>query len=63
MYVLDALPMALALFVMVVCHPGRTLVGPESEFPKSPTRKEKKTAKRAREAEDLELANAKRIGG
>ena len=63
MYVLDALPMALALFVMVVCHPGRTLVGPESEFPKSPTRKEKKAAKKAREAEDLELANAKRIGG
>ena len=63
MYVLDALPMALALFVMAICHPGRSLVGPDSEFPKSPTRKEKKAAKKARKAEKLELANTKRIEG
>ena len=61
MYVLDALPMALALFVIAICHPGRSLVGASSEFPKSPTRKEKKAAKEARKAEKLELA--KQIGG
>ena len=61
MYVLDALPMALALFVMAICHPGRSLVGPDSEFPKSPTRKEKKAAKKARKAEKLELADTNRI--
>lgn len=63
MYALDALPMSLALFVMVVCHPGRSLVGPDSELPKGPTRKEKKAAKKARKAEKLELANAKKNGG
>ena len=63
MYVLDALPMALALFAMAICHPGRSLVGPDSEFPKSPTRKEKKAAKQARKAEKLELANMKQIRG
>ena len=33
-YVLDAAPMVIATFLFNVFHPGRTLVGPDSEFPK-----------------------------
>lgn len=50
MYVLDAVPMSFALLVMSIGHPGRTLVGPDSEFPHL-TRKEKKAAKAAKKAE------------
>jgi hypothetical protein len=45
-YALDALPMVGALVVMNICHPGRVLVGEGSEYPKGPTRKEKKAAKK-----------------
>lgn len=54
MYVLDALPMCLALLVLAVGHPGRTLIGPDSEFPHL-TRKEKKAAKAAAKAEKREM--------
>jgi len=40
-YVLEATPMALALILLNVWHPGMYLVGPDSEFPK----KEKKAKK------------------
>ncbi|KAF8817168.1 hypothetical protein BYT27DRAFT_7237618 [Phlegmacium glaucopus] len=60
MYCLDALPMAIALFIMCISHPGRTLIGPDSEFPKV-TRKEKKAAKAAKKAEKLELKAAKKV--
>jgi hypothetical protein len=43
---LDALPMFVAIALMNVVHPGRILQGEGSEFPKGPTRKEKKAAKR-----------------
>jgi hypothetical protein len=43
-YVFDALPMLVAFYLMNVVHPGRVLVGPESEFPRL-SRKEKKAAK------------------
>jgi hypothetical protein len=50
-YVFDAAPMLLGLMIMNVAHPGRILVGPGSEFPKGPTREEKKEAKRVRKEE------------
>lgn len=53
MYCLDALPMCLSLLVMAIGHPGRTLVGPDSEFPHL-TRKEKKAAKAAAKMDKLE---------
>lgn len=59
MYCLDALPMALALYTMAISHPARTLVGPDSEFPKL-TRAEKKQQKEAKKAEKLEMKAAKR---
>ncbi|KAF7981054.1 hypothetical protein HWV62_35518 [Athelia sp. TMB] len=53
MYVLDALPMFLALAAMSIGHPGRTLIGPDSEFPHF-TRKEKKAMKAAAQMSKLE---------
>ncbi|KAH7410839.1 RTA1 like protein-domain-containing protein [Cadophora sp. MPI-SDFR-AT-0126] len=43
---LDALPMLIAGILFNVVHPGRVLRGEGSEFPKGPSRKEKKEAKR-----------------
>jgi hypothetical protein len=48
---LDALPMLIAIVLMNVVHPSRILKGEGSEFPKGPTRKEKKAAKSARREE------------
>lgn len=45
---LDALPMFIALVLMNVVHPCSILQGEGSEFPKGPTRKEKKEAKRVK---------------
>jgi hypothetical protein len=45
---LDALPMFIALVLMNVVHPSRILKGEGSEFPKGPTRREKKEAKRVK---------------
>lgn len=56
-YVLDALPMFLALVVLNIFHPGRVLQGPDSEFPrlsraeKKRIKREKKEMKAARKAE------------
>ena len=61
MYGLDAVPMALALYVMSLSHPAQTLVGPDSEFPKL-TRAEKKQAKQAKKNEKLEMKAAKKRG-
>jgi len=47
-YVFDAGVMFFALVIMNVVHPGRFLVGPDSEFPKGKSRKEKREAKRAK---------------
>lgn len=44
-FTLDALPMALALALLAIMHPGMVLTGPDSEFPKL-TRAEKKELKR-----------------
>lgn len=48
-YVLDATPMFLALLLLSTVHPGRVLVGPDSEFPRQ-SRKEKKILKQEKKA-------------
>lgn len=48
---LDALPMLVAVILFNIVHPGRILQGEGSEFPKGPTRKEKKAAKRMKKEE------------
>jgi hypothetical protein len=40
-YAFDAVPMLLASIVFNLAHPGRYLVGPESEFPKKPKKGKK----------------------
>jgi hypothetical protein len=46
--------MMLALFVLAVFHPGRFLVGPDSEFPKL-TRADKRALKEQQKAEKTEM--------
>jgi hypothetical protein len=48
---LDALPMFIAITLMNIVHPGKILRGEGSEFPKGPTRKQKKEAKRIKKEE------------
>ncbi|KAI1454697.1 RTA1 like protein-domain-containing protein [Annulohypoxylon moriforme] len=48
-YALDCFPMMLALLVLLIWHPGRTLVGASSEFPRK-SRAEKKMEKQERKA-------------
>lgn len=50
-YVLDALPMFFAILLLNIFHPGRVLVGPESEFPKL-SRKQKKALKEEKKKEE-----------
>ena len=53
-YCFEALPMFLALLVLNITHPGRYLIGPESEYPRKSRQqkreeaREKKAAKQAR---------------
>lgn len=61
-YALDVLPMMIALLILAIFHPGRYLVGPESEFPKI-SRKEKKAMKMARREEKRAAKEAKLGGG
>ncbi|KAJ4371381.1 hypothetical protein N0V83_004598 [Neocucurbitaria cava] len=56
---LDAFPMALAITLLAILHPGVVLKGPESEFP---SRKEKKAEKKARKEEKKRLKVAKKSG-
>lgn len=46
-YALDCFPMMVALLILAIFHPGRYLVGPDSEFVRL-SRKEKKAAKQAK---------------
>ncbi len=48
-YALDCFPMMVALLIIAVWHPGRYLIGPDSEFP-SLSRREKKQRKREKKA-------------
>ncbi|KAJ7038034.1 RTA1 like protein-domain-containing protein [Mycena alexandri] len=54
-YCLEALPMFLALSLWNVAHPGRVLVGPDSDFPK----KEKKSKKNAQSEKELSLLRSR----
>jgi hypothetical protein len=51
--------MMTALLILAIFHPGRTLVGPDSEFPKL-SRKEKKALKAAKKEAKKEEKAAKR---
>jgi sRNA-binding protein len=51
--------MMIALFALAVIHPGRTLEGPESEFPRI-SRKEKKALKKEKKAARMEEKASKR---
>ena len=53
-YVFDAVPMFLAFVLMNLAHPGRILVGPDSEFPKGKSWKEKREAKKAQKRAAIE---------
>ncbi|KAK6523235.1 hypothetical protein TWF694_006125 [Orbilia ellipsospora] len=57
-YVLEATPMVLACITWNLFHPGRYLIGPESEFPKL-TRKEKKALKAEKKAAKAEKKREK----
>ncbi|KAF3931086.1 hypothetical protein ABW20_dc0106617 [Dactylellina cionopaga] len=57
-YVLEATPMSIACITWNVFHPGRFLVGPESEFPRL-TRKEKKALKAEKKREKEEKKREK----
>ena len=54
--------MMVALLILAIFHPGRYLVGPDSEFPKI-SRKEKKALKIARKEEKKAFKNGGRLGG
>jgi hypothetical protein len=58
-YALDCFPMMIALLVLAIWHPGRYLVGPESEFHRM-SRKEKKQRKREKKAAERQEKEAKR---
>lgn len=48
-YVLDGFPMVIAMALFNVFHPGRYLVGPDSEFPKKEKKKKEKKKKSKKE--------------
>ncbi|CAK5272339.1 unnamed protein product [Mycena citricolor] len=63
-YVLDALPMLSVIFAWNAVHPGRVLVGPDSDFPKKikMSRAQKKAAREAKkqaQSPDLEFGFGK----
>jgi hypothetical protein len=67
-YVLEATPMFIACLMLNIWHPGRFLVGPESEFPrktkeqKKAEKEAKKEAKRAKKQAKLDKKEAKKQG-
>lgn len=60
-YALDAVPMFLALLILNIFHPGRVLVGPDSEFPRL-SRAEKKKLKQEKKAEKAARKADKKAG-
>lgn len=58
---LDALPMFIALVLMNIVHPASIMQGEGSEFPKGPSRKEKKAAKREKKAAKKEAKMEKKM--
>ncbi|KAH8693932.1 RTA1 like protein-domain-containing protein [Talaromyces proteolyticus] len=61
-YMWDAVPIFLALLALIIFHPGRVLVGPDSEFPHI-SRKEKKRLKREKKEAKRAQKEAKKAGG
>ena len=59
---LDAAPMLLCVLLLNVVHPGRTLKGEDSEFPRGLERREKKEIKRVTRAERERERQAMRSG-
>lgn len=59
MYVFDEMPMFLALVVFNIYHPGRVLIGLESDYPVL-TKEEKATAKREKKERKIEKKLAKK---
>jgi hypothetical protein len=59
MYVLDAVPMFIALVALNILHPGRVLVGPESNYSqgKKQFKAERKAAKKAEKARKKGIAD------
>ena len=51
--------MMAALLILAIFHPGRYLVGPDSEFPRL-SRKEKKAAKQEKKAAKQEKKEARK---
>ena len=51
-YLFDATPMLLCSILFHIWHPGRTLIGPESEFEKKPKKNNKKGNDGATESSD-----------
>lgn len=60
-YVLDALPMFLALVVLNFTHPGRIINGPDASWPRL-SRREKKGLKRQKKAEKAARKAARKTG-
>ncbi len=58
-YALDCFPIMVALLVLAIWHPGRYLVGPESEFHRL-SRREKKERKREKKAAQRQEKEAKK---
>lgn len=58
-YALDCFPMMLTLLVLAIWYPGRTLVGPASEFPRR-SRAEKKREKQEHKAAKKQAKQRKR---
>ncbi|KAK4153966.1 RTA1 like protein-domain-containing protein [Chaetomidium leptoderma] len=58
-YALDCFPMMVALLIVAIWHPGRYMVGPESDFPRL-SRREKKQRKREKKAALREEKEAKK---
>lgn len=61
-YVLEAMPMLLAIFAFNVVHPGSVLVGPESEMPGFYSTclglfRKRKEFRKLSESEDEEMSN------
>ncbi|MCJ1353020.1 MAG: hypothetical protein MMC33_003004 [Icmadophila ericetorum] len=63
-YIFDSTLMFIALVLFNVIHPGRILVGPESEFPKKVklSRAEKKRAKQEKKDLKARVKEGKRLG-
>jgi len=51
-YALDAFPVMVCLVILAVVHPGLSLQGPQSHFPKK-SRQEKRAEKRAKKEEKM----------